>query len=133
MQPAGRLGRLELTTEGYCVFRSSRSSHGHPVDFDGRDAYPHRHALAFLAAHSDAFIEMQVVAHHADVLQRFRPVADETGVAHRARQLTTLDEITFRSRKDEVAAGNIHLPAAEIRAVEALRHRPDNLLRVAFP
>src|SRR5262249_19439384 len=33
---------------------------------------------------------------------------------------------------DEIAAGDIHLPAAEIAAVHALRHRADDLFGVAF-
>ena len=50
---------------------------------------------------------------------RLGTVADQRGVAHRARQFAVFDEIAFRSREDEVAAGDIHLAAGEIGAVEA--------------
>src|ERR1019366_6288895 len=103
------------------------------VDLDGGDSHPDRYALPVLATRADAFIQPQVVPHHADVLQRFRPVADQRRVAHRTRQFTVLDEVALRRREDEVAAGDIHLPAAEVRAVESLGHGADDLFRIALP
>src|SRR5437899_3226552 len=99
----------------------------HAIDLDGRNADANRHALPFLTARADAFIQLQIVADHADVLQRFRTVADQRGVAHRAGELAVFDQITFRGREDEVAAGDIHLPAAEIAAVHSLGHRANDV------
>ena len=75
---------------------------------------------------------LQIVAHHADVLERLRAVADQRGVAHRAGQLAIFDQIAFGGREDEIAAGDIHLAAAEIGAVQALRHRAHDILRDRF-
>src|ERR1035441_8314627 len=114
-------------------WRSSRASNGHFVDLDGGDSHTHRHALPVLAAGADAFVQPQVVAHHTHVLQRFRPVADQRGIAHRARQLAVLDKVALRRREDEVAAGDIHLTAPEVHAVESLGHRADDFFRIALP
>ena len=92
-----------------------------PIDLDGRNADAHRHALAFLAADADAFVELQIVAHHAHVLQRLRSVAGEHGAAHRPRDMAVLDQIAFRRAEHEIAAGDVHLAAAEIGAIQAAR------------
>ena len=102
------------------------------VDLDGRDADADRHALPFLAADADAFVQLQIVAHHADVLQRFGTVADQRRAAHRPRQLAILDQVALGRREDEVAAGDVHLAAAEVRAVQALWDGADDLFRIAF-
>ena len=122
-----------ITRDGKYPRDSSRSSHGHAVDLDGRDADADRHALPFLAADADAFVELEIVAHHADVLQRFRTVADQRGVAHRPRDLAVLDQVAFGRGEDEIAAGDIHLAAAEVRAVEALRDGADDLFGSLSP
>ena len=75
---------------------------------------------------------LQIVAHHADVLQRFGAVADQRGVAHRARELAVLDQVAFGRREDEIAAGDIHLAAAEVGAVEALGDGADDLFGIAL-
>ncbi len=79
--------------------RSSRAAHRHAVDPHRRNPDAHRHALTFLAAHADAFIQLQIVAHHADVLHRLRPVADQRRVAHRPRQSCRLRSGSFPKRK----------------------------------
>ena len=66
------------------------------------------------------------------VLQSFRPVADQRGVAHRTRELAVLDQVALGRGEDEVAAGDVHLPAAEVGAVEALRHGADDLFGIAL-
>ena len=109
-----------------------RPADRHAVDVHGRNADADRHALAFFAAHADAFIELQIVAHHAHVFQGFRAVADQRGSAHGAGQLAVFDQIAFARREDEIAAGDIHLAAAECRAVEAARHRADDVRGIAF-
>src|SRR5262249_4734754 len=93
---------------------------------------PHRDALAVFAAGADAFIELQVVAHHAHVLERFRPVADQGGVADGARESAIFNEIAFGSRENEVAAGDVHLATAEVPAVHALRYGLDDLFGIAL-
>src|SRR5580704_13834868 len=104
---------------------SSRPPDGHAIDPHGRDPDAHRYALAFLAAHPDAFVQLQIVADHADIFHCLRPVADQRGVAYWARELAIFDEITFRSREHEIAARDIHLAAAEVGAVKAARHGAD--------
>src|ERR1022692_2422420 len=104
-----------------------RAPHGHAIDLNRRNPHAHRHALAFLAAYADAFVQAQVVPHHADVFQGLGSVPDQRGVAHGTGELTIFDEVTLGRREDEVSAGDVHLAAAEIHAVEALRYRPDDI------
>ena len=80
-----------------------------------------RNILSFFAANADAFIEFQVVADHADIAQGLGAVAYQGGIAHRARELAVLDQVAFRRRENEITAGDIDLPAAEIHAVNAFR------------
>src|SRR5260370_12775406 len=114
-------------------FLLRRPSHRHPIDLDGRNSHAHGHALPFLAADADAFVETQVVAYHAHILQGLGTVADERGVAHRPRQPAVFDEVALGSRKYEVAARNVHLSAAEIHAIESLRNGPDDIGGLSFP
>src|SRR5579864_8991692 len=107
---------------------SSGPSDCHLVDLDGRHPDAYRHALPFLAADAHAFIELQIAADHADVAQRLGAVADKRGVAHGASEMAVLDEIAFRGRENELAAGDIDLAAAEVGAVEALGNRADDVL-----
>src|SRR5690349_146583 len=66
------------------------AAHGHLVDLDGRDPDAYGHALPFLAADADAFVELKVVAHHADILQSLGTVADQRGALHRPSELAVL-------------------------------------------
>jgi hypothetical protein len=61
-----------------------RAPHRHPIDLDRRNAYADGHALPFFTARPDAFVEPEVVSDHADVLQGFRPVPDQRGIADRS-------------------------------------------------
>ena len=46
------------------------------------------------------------------------PVADQAGALHRPRDLAVLDQIRLVGRKDELAVGDVHLPAAKRHRVE---------------
>ena len=120
----GSDGQRRFTASAATFSRSLTrgSTHGHFVDLHGRNADAHRHALSFFSAHADALVELQVVAHHADVFQSLRSVADQRRAAHRPRQLAVFDQITFRRGENEVAAGDVHLSSAESRAIQALLH-----------
>src|SRR5471032_2429529 len=65
-----------------------RAANGHAVHAQGRLADADRHALAFLAAHADARIELHVVAYHRDAVQHFRTVADQRGALDRVGHFT---------------------------------------------
>jgi hypothetical protein len=68
---------------------------GHAVEFDGGDADTHWDALTFFAADPNALIELQVVADHRHVLQRFRTIANERCSANGCGYLAVLDQIAF--------------------------------------
>src|SRR6202011_734336 len=53
-------------------------------------------------------------------------------VADRAREFAALDEVALRRREYEVTARNVHLPSAEIRAIQTSWNGADDLLRIAF-
>src|SRR5262245_39209883 len=108
-----------------------RSAHSHAVDFHRGNAYAHRHALTILSAGSHALIQLQVVADHTDVFKSFVTVPDQRRSPHRRCDLSVFDQVAFRSRKYEVATGDINLPTRKRRAVEAFRHRANDLLGIA--
>ena len=93
-------GALDLRA-GDCL--PSRAAHRHPVQLHRRHAHAHRHALAVFAAGADAFVELQVVAHHRHVLQRLGPVADQR--ASRTGAVTLPSSIRYASD-----AENTNLP-----------------------
>ena len=101
----------------------------HAVELDGGHADTDRHALAFLAAGADAFIEPQVVAHHRDILQRLGAVADQRSVLYRRGDLAIFDQVGLAGGEDEFAVGDVHLAAAEVHRVEAALHRAQDVLR----
>ena len=47
-------------------------------------------------------------------------------------ELAVLDQVASDGGEDEIAVGDVHLAAAEVRAVEAAFHRAEDLLRVAL-
>src|SRR5258708_3632817 len=110
---------------------SGGAANRHAVKLDSRNAHTDGNALPFLAADADAFVELEIVAYHADVLQRFRSVADERRAAHGAREAAIFDQVACGCSEDEVAGGDIHLSAAEISAVEPARDRTDNVGGIA--
>ena len=61
----------------------------------------------------------------ADVLERLRPHADERRALHRPADLAVLNQVRLAHLEDEVAVGDVHLAAAEVRAVQALLHAPE--------
>src|SRR5690606_21981270 len=78
-------------------------------------------------------VQLQVVADHGDAVHHLRTIANQRGAFHRRGDLAVLDEIGLTGGKHELAAGDIHLTAAQIGAVDPLLHRPDDLLRIALP
>src|SRR3990170_2760789 len=93
------------------------SANRQAVDAQGGLPHAHRHALAFLAAGADAGVEAHVVADHADALERIRTVADERGAFHRIGELAVIDHVGLGGGEHELAAGDVHLPAAEVDSV----------------
>src|ERR1035438_6331525 len=61
----------------------SFDAHGHLVQLDGGHADADGDGLAVFAAGADAFVELEIVAHHRHVLQRLGTVAYQRGVADR--------------------------------------------------
>ena len=53
------------------------SADGQAIHFDRRDADADRHRLSVFAAGADAFVELQIVAHHRDARQHVGAVADQ--------------------------------------------------------
>src|SRR5471032_1129025 len=96
----------------------SRAADGHAVHAQRRLADADRHALAFLAAHADARIELHVVADHRDAVKHFRTIADQRGALDRIGDLAVFDHIRFAGREHELAVGDIDLAAAEIDRVQ---------------
>src|SRR5258706_6311286 len=108
--------------------RSRRTAHGQSLDTQGGLAHADRHALAFLAAYPEAAVELHIVTDHGDLFQRFDAVADQGGADHRVENFSVFDHIRFRGGKHELAAGGIHLSAAEIDGVMTSLHRGDDFI-----
>ncbi len=70
------------------------------------------------------------MAHHRDLGQDLRSIADERRSPHRPRHGAILDQVRFAGREHELAVGDIHLTAPERHRVQPPLHRPDDLLGV---
>ena len=57
------------------------SADGHFVELDGGHADADGDALAVFAAGADAFVQLEIVAHHGDVFEGLGAVADQGCVA----------------------------------------------------
>src|SRR5205085_107369 len=90
------------------------------VDAQRRLTDTDRHALAVLAAGADAGIELHVVADHLHPRQRIRTVADQHRALDRRADLAVLDPVGLGTREDELAAGDVDLPAAEGNGIDAV-------------
>src|ERR1035437_2452394 len=74
----------------------SRAAHRHLIQLDRRHSHADGHALPIFSAGSDAFVQLEVVAHHRDVFQRIGAVADQRRIAHRGGHLAVFDQISLR-------------------------------------
>src|ERR1700677_3044616 len=110
----------------------SRAAHGHAINLDGGNPDAYRNALPLFAADAHAFVQLQVVPHHAHMFQSFRAVAGEHGAADRTRDVAIFDEIALRSAEHKIAAGDIHLAAAEVGAIQTARSGTDDVGRIAI-
>src|ERR1700751_3726128 len=109
--------------------KSGGAADRHLVDTQRRLTDAHRHALAFLAAHADARIELHVVADHADEFERFRPAADQRRALDRVGDLAVFDHVRLGGREHELAVRDVDLAAAEVHRVQTVLHGRDDFLR----
>src|SRR4051812_11930443 len=91
-----------------------RASDSHAVDADGRNTHAYGHGLSFLATNAHAFVQFQIVANHADELQGFRTIADQSRATHGPGDPAVFDQVTLGRVEYEVAAGDVDLAAAEV-------------------
>src|SRR5208337_1630299 len=110
-----------------------RATDGKAIDFDGRNADAHRHGLPVLTASADAFVELQIVAHHGDPRQDIGTVADQRSAFDRRRDVPVFNHVRFGSSKYKLAVGDIDLAAAEVHGVDAALHRADDVFRIVLP
>src|SRR5690242_15624245 len=66
-------------------------AHRHLIDLQRWLADTDRYALAFFAAHADAFVELQIVADHRHVRQHVRSRTDQRRALDRARDPAVFD------------------------------------------
>src|SRR3954466_2092100 len=104
------------------------ASNRHVVDADGGKAHADGHALAVLAAGAHARIVRGVGADGGDVFERLWADADEHRALHGFGDLALLDQVRLADLEDEVAVGDVDLPAAELPAVDAAIDLADDLL-----
>ena len=67
-----------------------------------------------------------------DLREDVRPVADERGAEDGRADPPVLDQVGLGRGEDELAARDVHLPAAEVLRVEAARHRAHDLVGVVL-
>src|SRR5207245_9173051 len=91
---------------------------GDAIDASGRHPHAYGDGLAVLAARAHALVELEVVADTAHPRQRVGAIADEGGALDRLRDLTVLDQVSLAGREDELAVGDVDLPAAAVHGVE---------------
>ncbi len=110
---------------------SARAAHSHAVDAQGRLTHADGHALAFLAAGTHAAVQPQIVADHAHAGERVGAVANQCGAFHRVERLALLHPPGFAGGEHELAAGDVHLPAAEVHRVQAAVDAGEDFRRIA--
>src|SRR5262245_41578299 len=88
-------------------------------DVESRLADADRNALSALAARADAFVQLEIVAHHGDARERAGAVADQGRALDRIFDRSVLDKIGFRALEDELAGGDVDLSASEIDRIYA--------------
>ena len=76
--------------------------------------------LSALAADADALVEREVVADALDPGQHGRSVADQGRALDRLGDLAAADPVGLGAGEDELAAGDVDLPAAEALGVNAV-------------
>src|SRR3954453_179445 len=109
------------------VLFASRPADGEAVDLQRGDSDADWNALSVFAAGSDAFIELQIAAHHADARKHVGTIADESSVLQRSGDLAILDHVALGSGEDELAVGDINLAATEVHGVNATFHGADDV------
>ena len=87
-------------------------------------------ASMVLAAGAHPAVEREIVAHHGNLAQGLRAVADEHGAPDRRGDLAVLDQVGLVRRKHELARRYVYLAAAEVRCVEPSPDGSHDLLRV---
>ena len=65
--------------------------------------------------------------------QRVGAIADEGGALDRLRDLTVLDQVGLAGREDELAVGDVDLPAAEVDGVETAGDGADDVGGIVLP
>ena len=114
------------------VAQAGGAADGQAVDQQGRLADAGGHGLAALAADADAFVEREVVADALDPGQHGRAVADQGRALDRLGDLAAADAIGLGAGEDELAAGDVDLPAAEALGVDAVLDPLDQLGRIVL-
>src|ERR1035438_1871545 len=94
---------------------SAGPADGQPVHLQRWNSYSDRHRLSILATGPDALVELQIAAHHRNLGQHIRAVANERRVFQRRGDDAVLDQVSFRSGKNELAVGDVHLRSEERR------------------
>ena len=88
-----------------------RAADGQAIDLDRRLTNANRHALTGFTAYADAGIEGKVVPDHGDLRQHRWSVADQCGILDWCADFSVLNAVRFGAVKDELAAGDVDLPA----------------------
>src|SRR5688572_16912609 len=125
--------RASSRVAGALVGLPTAASDGDRGHADRRHALRHRHRLAVLAAGPAALVDGEVVGDHVHLLEDLGAVADDVDVLDRPGELAILDEEAVLHVEGEVAGADLYLAVGERRAVDALLHRPHDLVVVVRP
>src|SRR5690554_4495947 len=123
----------EYHSSSYTSQSGPGTTHGNLIDLQGGLAHTYGHRLTILATGTDTAVQLQVVADHGYTVHHLGAVADQGRALDRGGDASILDQVGLAGGKHELAAGDVHLAAAEVGAVDTLLHRADDLLRIALP
>src|SRR5271157_25478 len=93
---------------------SAGSADGQPVNFQRGNSDADGNGLAVLAAGSDAFVELQIVADHGNLGQHVGAVAEGRRFWGGGGGGPVLDRVALGRGKDDFPVGDANLPAAKI-------------------
>src|SRR5262252_5761569 len=97
-------------------------ANGQAIYLQRWNAHAHRHSLPILATGAYAFVQLQIIAYHADARQNIGTVADQRSAFDRGGNLAVFDHVGFACREDEFTVRNVDLPTTEIYSVDAVLH-----------
>src|SRR5262249_40065547 len=109
-----------------------RSTYSDLSNLDRGETHAYGNSLAVFSADADTLIQLEVTTDGCHLPQNSWAITNQRRPFYRGRHVTIFNEISLAGRKHEFPARDIDLAAAELNGIQALFHRPYDVLRSAL-